>query len=237
MRFTSTRIALAIAGSALLMSSPLAQADDYFPLNNLTVYGGHLYVADPTQDVQISFVIDKGITNDYNALYVWNDVAGTWDNVFVGETYKSLKKGGYTITLSPDQYSTGEVLFKFIAADNLSDYNKGKDTWTYYGDTSLNTDGLAHMAVNYDYKGTLSKILCGYQPVTPSGDNVALVGFEDYYNYNKNACTKLHKDFDDLVIFVTNVQASPAPEPETYAMLLAGLGVVGLVARRRRKQV
>ncbi|MDR1855308.1 MAG: PEP-CTERM sorting domain-containing protein, partial [Azoarcus sp.] len=26
-------------------------------------------------------------------------------------------------------------------------------------------------------------------------------------------------------------------EPETYAMLLAGLGVVGLVARRRRKQV
>jgi len=28
--------------------------------------------------------------------------------------------------------------------------------------------------------------------------------------------------------------ATPVPEPETYAMLLAGLGVVGFVARRRR---
>ncbi|WP_348697750.1 choice-of-anchor A family protein [Duganella fentianensis] len=30
--------------------------------------------------------------------------------------------------------------------------------------------------------------------------------------------------------------AAPVPEPETYAMLLAGLGLVGAVARRRRQQ-
>ena len=30
------------------------------------------------------------------------------------------------------------------------------------------------------------------------------------------------------------VSAAPVPEPETYAMLLAGLGVVGFLARRRR---
>ena len=30
--------------------------------------------------------------------------------------------------------------------------------------------------------------------------------------------------------------ANPVPEPETYAMLLAGLGVVGWVARRRRQR-
>ncbi len=34
--------------------------------------------------------------------------------------------------------------------------------------------------------------------------------------------------------YLGTVSASPAPEPETYAMLLAGLGVVGFVARRRR---
>jgi hypothetical protein len=30
--------------------------------------------------------------------------------------------------------------------------------------------------------------------------------------------------------------ANPVPEPETYAMLMAGLGVVGWVARRRRQR-
>jgi hypothetical protein len=28
----------------------------------------------------------------------------------------------------------------------------------------------------------------------------------------------------------------PIPEPETYAMLLAGLGLLGVVARRRKQQ-
>ena len=32
------------------------------------------------------------------------------------------------------------------------------------------------------------------------------------------------------------MQAAPVPEPETYALLLAGLGVIGFVARRRRPQ-
>jgi hypothetical protein len=31
--------------------------------------------------------------------------------------------------------------------------------------------------------------------------------------------------------------AVPVPEPETYAMLLAGLGMMGLIARRRSRQI
>jgi hypothetical protein len=37
--------------------------------------------------------------------------------------------------------------------------------------------------------------------------------------------------------FIDNVliTANPVPEPETYAMLLAGLGLIGLIARRRKQ--
>jgi PEP-CTERM motif len=41
-------------------------------------------------------------------------------------------------------------------------------------------------------------------------------------------------DFDDMVIGVNFTSA--VPEPETYALLLAGLGAIAFVARRRRPQ-
>jgi len=39
-------------------------------------------------------------------------------------------------------------------------------------------------------------------------------------------------DWNDAVVMLESV--TPVPEPETYAMLLAGLGLMGFVARRRR---
>jgi len=36
------------------------------------------------------------------------------------------------------------------------------------------------------------------------------------------------------VAYAFTAQAVPVPEPETYALLMAGLGVIGLLARRRK---
>jgi len=40
------------------------------------------------------------------------------------------------------------------------------------------------------------------------------------------------RDFDDMVI---GVNVTPVPEPEIYAMMAAGLGLMGFVARRRQR--
>jgi len=41
---------------------------------------------------------------------------------------------------------------------------------------------------------------------------------------------------DNLRVSVTTNGVAPVPEPQTYAMLLAGLGLLGFVARRRRQK-
>lgn len=42
--------------------------------------------------------------------------------------------------------------------------------------------------------------------------------------------------FSNLTIFARDQRVSAVPEPETYGMLLAGLGLLGFMARRRKQQ-
>ncbi len=46
-----------------------------------------------------------------------------------------------------------------------------------------------------------------------------------FYNYSQSN------------VLYAGLDVSPVPEPETYAMLLAGLGLIGFVARRRKQHV
>lgn len=50
----------------------------------------------------------------------------------------------------------------------------------------------------------------------------------------QNAGPKSHPDNQFYALAVRNGDVAPVPEPETYAMLLAGLGVLGAVVRRRQ---
>ncbi|MBI5891298.1 MAG: hypothetical protein HZB47_11580 [Nitrosomonadales bacterium] len=53
-----------------------------------------------------------------------------------------------------------------------------------------------------------------------------LLGFNDSYASDA--------DYDDFVVGVKFASMTPVPELQTYAMLLAGLGLFGLSARRRK---
>lgn len=45
----------------------------------------------------------------------------------------------------------------------------------------------------------------------------------------------MYTSVSDISLEYWNATANPIPEPETYAMLLSGIGVMGLIARRRKK--
>lgn len=67
-------------------------------------------------------------------------------------------------------------------------------------------------------------IFSGASIATTLGKFQYILGFNDLGSGND-------RDFDDLLV---GVNISPIPEPETYALLLAGLGMMGFMARRRR---
>jgi hypothetical protein len=76
------------------------------------------------------------------------------------------------------------------------------------GSGALNLDGLAHAFITV-------------------ADGRTFVSFEDLVGGGD-------RDFNDHMFSLTNVVLSPAPEPSALALMAAGLGVLGFVARRRR---
>lgn len=66
----------------------------------------------------------------------------------------------------------------------------------------------------------------------------------DEFSYNEGQFVGITRDVADIrsisfkgtgVVLDNLAVAGPVPEPETYAMLLAGLGLIGLTARRRMR--
>ncbi len=86
-------------------------------------------------------------------------------------------------------------------------------TW-HTGPGSGNVDGMIHANVIYDWNGT----------------GRTFVGFEDLYGGGD-------QDYNDHMFSFTNVtRVTAIPEPEIYAMLGLGLGLMGWVGRRRKQQ-
>ncbi len=141
-----------------------------------------------------------------NDLYVWNGTLNSWSFIFNNHS----SPVGSTADLGSFAVGT-ELQFK------LHVNNTGYDYFT--GPAVRNPDGHAHARVQSGW----------------TSPDTTLVSFEDLFNGPF--------EYNDLSFSFTNTGSSPevpppvnsVPEPETYALMLAGLALVASIASRRKR--
>ncbi len=131
-------------------------------------------------------------------------------------------------TLTPNGYTPSVI---GVTSVNVQMTGPGAVDFMFEGNTTANrayNDRVLHAA--WSPTG-----VAGWSDTTSIGligTNMVVAGQMYAYvlGYNDSAGQATLGDWDDFVIGV-----NPVPEPETYAMLLAGLGLMGFVARRRKQ--
>lgn len=106
----------------------------------------------------------------------------------------------------PGTFTAGQLLDIQLHVANTG------NVW-HTGSGAGNADGIAHANVIYNFGGDVGR---------------TYVGFEDMYGGGD-------LDYNDHMFSFTNT-VSAVPEPESLALMLAGMGVLGAVVRRKKQK-
>ncbi|QBE62708.1 PEP-CTERM sorting domain-containing protein [Pseudoduganella lutea] len=128
-----------------------------------------------------------------------------YDNASAGLPYTSVWYTVGTLDASNEGWKHFSVTIDDTSAIGLP------SGWGGYG--AEEADGTPYLPADR----TFASVLAGV-------DEIAFTTYKPGYMYG----------FTDFDVAVDNITVSAVPEPGTYAMMLAGLGLVGVVARRRK---
>src|SRR6478735_11367858 len=148
-----------------------------------------------------------------------NTTAGTLTATFLG--FEAIDTDTFTFTLSSGTLSNKGALNASISGPVAAGALNFTFADVFMGTAIGNGQNLGDFtsyAVLGSFAGTV------FTPFTLGGAYDLILGFNDGL--------RVDSDYDDMVI---GLRVTAVPEPETYALLLAGLGAVGFVARRRQR--
>ncbi|MCL2876437.1 MAG: THxN family PEP-CTERM protein [Betaproteobacteria bacterium] len=197
-------------------------------------------VPQATGTITTAFLGEEAVAQDANMFRHYNsEISGT---------FSTLKSTAMTVSVQLTA-SSGEVVnipsqtfeIKFYETPNVSVCAWGSDYPSCSGDIfavisaeSMSfTSGFTVNGVNY----TLSYFKEGGQFGALPEKACTAMGFAKGECYGFTTSEKNYTDVLFNLSVTSDFDNLRVPEPETYAMMLAGLGLVGIVARRRRNTV
>lgn len=138
-------------------------------------------------------------------------------NLLSGESYTL----GLDVLSGPGAYGAGQAI-QLLVEQNGAIYG------TFLGTTGVHSDWSPSTFSGTFSEGSFSRLL-GTGSATPdfSGNTLTRFGFAGG-NEGSGTLTQYYDNFS-----LTSAAIAPVPEPETYALMLAGLGLLGFAAKRR----
>jgi hypothetical protein len=158
------------------------------------------------------------------AAYIFNASTTAWmdvpslPNIFLVGGHPNID----TFTLN---FATPVDNFSFDRVGNVAAYSP---TGTIKGSWSA----TAYNASNVSLGSVGEGLFATYSDVPTLSFSLAVQGI-DHIDFIGNSYGFAGNDLPNMDNITFTTPVSPVPEPETYAMLLAGLGLIGFMARRR----
>ena len=229
-------------------------------LSNTMLLGAGVLLATSAQATILTFDLDPSVPN-------YGDIPGSYgDNVNAASDAVGsyLVGNGYTPNVTTD-YRTWQISTDTVTDNNLDFWATGYGDLTNVAFSVVSGDHFAEITLvpepgwairlnSFDVggyyitdhpssqvrilDGTSNTILVDYSPVTILGTGGTHSTFTPGLTHEGPLSIRF--GYNDWNVGIDNInfdQVAVVPEPETYAMLLAGLGLVGFMARRRKQKV